>query len=242
MIAIGPEHFRAMLDGFHQMDEHFRTAPFARNLPVLMGIGLASSVVPLYISEVAPAKARGSQVSLFQLALTVGILLAYIADYLFGASGSWRWMLGLAVVPGILLGGGMLYLPETPRYLARQGQLDLARGVLTKIRGTPDVSAEFQEIKTAAQKREQHRSFSDLLLPAIRPALIIGIGIAVFQQITASIRLFIRNVRHSWSITPLSVILSEAKNLGIFSHWLSFQMRGFFASLRMTGGGLFFYE
>ncbi|MGA9057440.1 MAG: MFS transporter [Terriglobia bacterium] len=78
----------------------------------------------------------------------------------------------------------MLYLPETPRYLARQGQLDLARGVLTKIRGTPDVSAEFQEIKTAAQKREQHRSFSDLLLPAIRPALIIGIGIAVFQQIT----------------------------------------------------------
>jgi flagellar biosynthesis protein FliQ len=118
----------------------------------------------------------------------------------------------------------------------------LARGVLTKIRGTPDVSAEFQEIKTAAQKREQHRSFSDLLLPAIRPALIIGIGIAVFQQITASIRLFIRNVRHSWSITPLSVILSEAKNLGIFSHWLSFQMRGFFASLRMTGGGLFFYE
>jgi MFS family permease len=78
-----------------------------------VGIGLASSVVPLYISEVAPAKARGSQVSLFQLALTVGILLAYIADYLFGASGSWRWMLGLAVVPGILLVGGC-YISQKP--------------------------------------------------------------------------------------------------------------------------------
>jgi len=79
-------------------------------LVVGAGIGLASSVVPLYISEIAPADARGWQVSLFQLAVTVGILVAYITDYTLAASGNWRWMLGLAVVPGAMLGAGMLYL------------------------------------------------------------------------------------------------------------------------------------
>jgi len=148
------------------------------------GIGLASSVVPLYISEIAPADARGWQVSLFQLAITVGILVAYIADYTFAASGNWRWMLGLAVVPGAMLGAGMLYLPETPRYLARQGHFDSARSVLIKIRGMQDVDAEFLQIKAATQKTELRGRFSDLLLPAIRRAMIIGIGLAVFQQVT----------------------------------------------------------
>ena len=164
----------------------------AGSIPVLIvgrvvvgaGIGLASSVVPLYISEIAPADARGWQVSLFQLAITVGILVAYIADYTFAASGNWRWMLGLAVVPGAMLGAGMLYLPETPRYLARQGHFDSARSVLIKIRGMQDVDAEFLQIKAATQKTELRGRFSDLLLPAIRRAMIIGIGLAVFQQVT----------------------------------------------------------
>jgi len=164
----------------------------AGSIPILIvgrvvvgvGIGLASSVVPLYISEIAPANARGWQVSLFQLAITVGILVAYIADYAFAASGSWRWMFGLAVVPGAMLGAGMLYLPETPRYLARQGHFDSARSVLVRIRGIEDVDAEFLQIKSAAQKPELRGRFSDLLLPAIRPAMIIGIGLAVFQQVT----------------------------------------------------------
>jgi len=153
-------------------------------LVVGAGIGLASSVVPLYISEIAPADARGWQVSLFQLAITVGILVAYVADYTFAASGNWRWMLGLAVVPGAMLGAGMLYLPETPRYLARQGRFDSARSVLVKIRGIEDVDAEFLQIKAATQKTELRGRFSDLLLPDIRRAMIIGIGLAVFQQVT----------------------------------------------------------
>jgi sugar porter (SP) family MFS transporter len=149
-----------------------------------MGIGLASSVVPLYISEISPAKARGWQVSLFQLAITVGILAAYLADYAFTPSAAWRWMLGLAVVPGALLGAGMLYLPETPRFLARHGHFDLARTVLVKIRSTPNVEKEFQEIKAASQESALHGHVSDLLLPAVRPALMIGIGLAIFQQVT----------------------------------------------------------
>jgi sugar porter (SP) family MFS transporter len=149
-----------------------------------MGIGLASSVVPLYISEISPANARGWQVSLFQLAVTVGILAAYLADYAFTPTGAWRWMLGLAVVPGALLGIGMLFLPETPRFLARHGHFDLSRTVLIKIRGTQDVEKEFQEIKATSQESALRGHISDLLLPALRPALIIGIFLGVFQQIT----------------------------------------------------------
>jgi sugar porter (SP) family MFS transporter len=149
-----------------------------------MGIGLASSVVPLYISEISPAKARGWQVSLFQLAITVGILAAYVADYAFTPSAAWRWMLGLAVIPGALLGAGMLCLPETPRFLARHGHFDLARTVLIKIRGTQDIEKEFQEIKAASQGSALRGHVSDLLLPALRPALMIGIGLAIFQQVT----------------------------------------------------------
>jgi sugar porter (SP) family MFS transporter len=148
------------------------------------GIGLASSVVPLYISEISPAKARGWQVSLFQLAITVGILAAYLADYAFTPSAAWRWMLGLAVIPGGLLGAGMLFLPETPRFLARHGHFDLARTVLVKIRGTENVENEFQDIKTASQASALRGHVSDLLLPAVRPALMIGIGLAIFQQVT----------------------------------------------------------
>lgn len=88
------------------------------------------------------------------------------------------------MVPGALLGAGMLSLPETPRYLARHGRLDQARRVLSKARGTQDVDAEFQQIKAALAEPEQRGQLSDLLSPAVRPALIVGIGLAIFQQVT----------------------------------------------------------
>ncbi len=101
-----------------------------------LGIGLACTTVPIYISEVAPPEARGWQVSLFQLAITVGILGAYLVDFAFAKSEAWRWMLGLAVVPGIILGTGMLFLPESPRWLAKYLHPEAARAVLVRIRGT----------------------------------------------------------------------------------------------------------
>jgi SP family galactose:H+ symporter-like MFS transporter len=149
-----------------------------------VGIGLASTTVPVYISEVAPPAARGWQVSLFQLAITVGILMAYVVDYAFAPSGGWRWMLGLAAVPGIVLGLGMLYLPESPRWLAKHGQTEKALKILSRIRGGEDASAEFKEIQSALAQSSQEGRWTDLFRPAIRPALIVGIGLAVFQQIT----------------------------------------------------------
>jgi len=149
-----------------------------------LGIGLASASVPVYISEVSPANARGWQVSLFQLAITVGILVAYIVDYAFAAIQGWRWMFGLAVVPAAIFGLGMLFLPESPRWLARRGHHDKARAMLMRIRGTSDVSAELQEIERSLTHANERGQLSDLLAPSIRPALVVGIGLAIFQQVT----------------------------------------------------------
>ncbi|MDE3136933.1 MAG: sugar porter family MFS transporter [Acidobacteriota bacterium] len=149
-----------------------------------LGIGLSSTTVPLYISEISPAKARGWQVSLFQLAITVGILAAYIVDYAFSGSQSWRWMLGLAVVPGLVLGIGMFFMPETPRWLARRGRPEQARRVLEKVRGSADVTEELQEIEATLAASQERGRWADLWSPTVRPALLIGTGLAMFQQIT----------------------------------------------------------
>jgi sugar porter (SP) family MFS transporter len=150
-----------------------------------LGIGLSSGTVPVYISEVSPADARGWQVSLFQLAITVGILLAYVVDYAFAAIQGWRWMFGLAVVPAAIFGLGMVFLPESPRWLAAHGQIDRARAMLARIRGTSDVDIEMREIVEGIERGQGPRGrLSDLFAPSLRPALIVGIGLAVFQQVT----------------------------------------------------------
>jgi MFS transporter, SP family, galactose:H+ symporter len=149
-----------------------------------LGIGLSSGTVPVYISEVSPPEARGWTVSLFQLAITVGILLAYVVDYAFAAIQGWRWMLGLAVVPAAIFAVGMVVLPETPRWLARQGRLDAARAVLVRIRGTSNVDAEMRDIEVSLKYAEERGRLSDLLHPSLRAALIVGIGLAIFQQVT----------------------------------------------------------
>jgi sugar porter (SP) family MFS transporter len=153
-------------------------------LIVGLGIGFATSTVPIYISEVSPPQSRGWQVSLFQLAITIGILAAYVVDYTFSGSASWRWMLGLAFVPGAILGLGMLRMPESPRWLAEHGQSNLARRILARIRGTEDIESEWLEIQKTLTETEERGRFSDLLSPTLRTALLIGIGLAIFQQVT----------------------------------------------------------
>ncbi len=98
-----------------------------------IGIGFSSVVAPLYISEVAPAEVRGALVSLYQFAITVGILAAYAVDFAFSGGGQWRWMLGLAVIPSLVLVGGMLVMPESPRYLFKVGNATRARDELARI-------------------------------------------------------------------------------------------------------------
>jgi sugar porter (SP) family MFS transporter len=149
-----------------------------------LAIGLASTNVPVYLSEVAPSHARGWVVSLFQLAVTVGIVVAYLTDYAFASIEGWRWMLGLAVVPALVFGAGMFFLPETPRWLIRRGQHDVAHGVLIRIRALADVQVEMEEIKASLAQQTESGRWVDLLKRQVRPALIVGLGLAVFQQIT----------------------------------------------------------
>ena len=157
---------------------------FAGRIIVGLGIGLSSGTVPVYISEVSPPDARGWTVSLFQLSITVGILLAYLVDYAFSQSQGWRWMFGLAVIPAAIFALGMYFLPESPRWLIRRGRQEAARAILSRIRDTPDVDSELQEIERSFVESQEHGNWRDLLSPALRPALIVGIGLAVLQQIT----------------------------------------------------------
>ncbi|MGB9070575.1 MAG: sugar porter family MFS transporter [Candidatus Acidiferrales bacterium] len=157
---------------------------FCGRVIVGLGIGLSSGTVPVYISEVSPPDARGWTVSLFQLAITFGILLAYLVDYAFASMQGWRWMFGLAVVPAAIFALGMFYLPESPRWLVRRGRRDSARAILSRVRDSSDVGAELEDIERSFQASQEHGNWRDLLSPALRPALIVGIGLAVFQQVT----------------------------------------------------------
>jgi SP family galactose:H+ symporter-like MFS transporter len=154
-------------------------------LLVGLGIGGASMLTPLYLSEIAPAKERGALVSFNQLAVTLGILVSYLVGYGFAASGAWRWMLGLGGVPGVVLAASMLLLPETPRWLAGHGHIDKARAALQRLRGSgTNIDEEVQhlcaDLKTATQTKPESR----LGHATSRLPLVVGICLAVFQQVT----------------------------------------------------------
>lgn len=165
-------------------------AAFAPDFPILLlarlviglAVGTSSMVVPLYIGEMAPARMRGALVSLNQLAITIGILAAYLVDYGFSASGNWRLMFGLAAIPAGVLFIGMLFQKESPHWLIAQGRDEDAQRALRRLRGPQDdVDAEIAEVRNLGRHRS---SLRELLNPQIRPALLMGISLAVFQQIT----------------------------------------------------------
>jgi sugar porter (SP) family MFS transporter len=151
-----------------------------------LGVGLASMIVPLYIAEIAPADRRGALVSLNQLMITIGILLSYIVGVIFTPIEGWRYMFGVALIPALILGIGMFMLPESPRWLFEHGQIAKARTVLSRSRSPEEVDREFQEMEEIKELEEEQArvSYKELLAPYVRPALIIGIGLAIFQQIT----------------------------------------------------------
>jgi MFS transporter, SP family, galactose:H+ symporter len=159
------------------------TVLLAARFVVGLGIGFSSVVAPLYISEVAPSSVRGALVSLYQFAITVGILAAYVIDYVLAGGGQWRWMLGLAVVPSLVLMLGMIVMPESPRYLFKIALGGKAREELDRIYG--DSSAAMLEERSIVESlKTRAAGFEAFAQPAIRLALFIGIALAVLQQIT----------------------------------------------------------
>ncbi len=149
-----------------------------------VAIGVASAAAPVYISEVAPPESRGQLVTFFQLAVTVGILVAYLVGYAFDGIEGWRWMLGLGCVPALALAFGMIRMPQSPRWLVMTGDDYAARATLAKIRvDDPDtIDREIEEIKEGLD--EKPGTWSELLQPVVKAALVVGVGLAVLQQVT----------------------------------------------------------
>jgi sugar porter (SP) family MFS transporter len=151
-------------------------------LVIGLAVGSASMVVPLYIGEAAPPKIRGGLVSLNQLAITVGILVSYLADYGLQSSANWRLMFGLAAIPAVMLGVGMLFQRESPAWLIRKGRDDEARGVLARLREPAEIEPEIAEVHEVASSHT--RRVREMFTRALRPLLMIGVMLAIFQQIT----------------------------------------------------------
>src|ERR1700756_5074656 len=150
-------------------------------LAVGLAIG-ASYTAPLYIGEIAPPNLRGGLVTLNQLAITVGILLSYVVDALFAPNQSWRWMLASGVLPAIALELGVVFLPESPRWLLLHGFRERAMKTFARIRATENNGAEIDEILEHAQTGSG--KIAELLRPMTMRVIFLGAGLAVIQQVT----------------------------------------------------------
>jgi MFS transporter, SP family, arabinose:H+ symporter len=164
-----------------------------------IAVGIASNVVPLYISEIAPVHIRGRLVTCYQLAITVGILFAYISNAIvLNLSGSidsdnvwafvqfmfvdeiWRGMFGVETIPALLFLAGIFMIPESPRWLFHQNREEEGKSVLKRITGIKKAEESAKEIRETVQEEEY--SYKELLKPGLRKALIIGIFLPVFSQ------------------------------------------------------------
>lgn len=159
---------------------------FAGRLFLGIAIGISSYAVPMYIAEIAPAKHRGALVSSFQLLITVGILVSYLSDLGFADESdleSWRPMFLVGVIPALILLIGMIFLPETPRFLIGKGKEQKGREILQKLEEPHLVEPEIEKMKKDIALEEQSpSSFKTLFKPWLRMPLFIGIGVMFIQQ------------------------------------------------------------
>ena len=163
-----------------------------------VGIGIVSIVSPIYISEVSPAKIRGTLVSLYQLAVTIGFLLAYLMNWVIDANGSlsvagnlwtnmwncemWRGMLGSETLPALLFFIIIFFIPESPKWLIVNGKIDKASHVLNKIYASQAEVQDEIDVTCRSLEGENKGKWSDLLKPGIIVAVIAGSAIAILGQ------------------------------------------------------------
>ena len=149
-----------------------------------MGVGMASVVSPMYIAEISPAKIRGRLVALNQLAIVVGILLSYLSNWLLVDTGinNWRYMLVAEILPAITFLVGLFFIPESPRWLTKEGLEKEALDVLNVVAGAANADHELQEVKKSLA--EKKTSLKELLHPSLRRVLIVGILFSLFAHIT----------------------------------------------------------
>lgn len=155
-----------------------------------LGIGLASVVVPVYVAEMSPVRMRGRLTMMWQVMINLGILVSSLVAGLFSLTDQhgWRYMLGLSAVPGVMQFLGFLFMPESPRWLVDKGHVDLALRVLVRMRGHSDVISELEDIKKSVEESREvqmkgcQKLQRILTTRPVRKALVVGVGILVFQQ------------------------------------------------------------
>lgn len=180
------------------------------------GVGMATFVVPLYLSEISPKKIRGAFVSLFQLSLTFGILFAYLINYLCSSLPSnWRMMLGIGVIPSLVLLFSTLFIKDSPRWLFVKGRKDEAQEIFRKLK----MEDELEELKTASDKEEKLKLEKWLIKP-----LLLGIGI-MFVQICTGINTIIYyapTIFQFGGFTEAKTALGATISVGIINFLMTF--------------------
>jgi sugar porter (SP) family MFS transporter len=139
----------------------------------------------MYIAEISPSSIRGRNVAINQLTIVIGILVTNLINYALADSGpdAWRWMFGLGALPSLLFLFGVLWLPESPRWLVKAGHPDRAQAVLSKIGNRRFVDDTFEDIKVSLTGMRTQQSYRDVFHKSVRPAVQVGIILAVFQQL-----------------------------------------------------------
>ena len=150
-----------------------------------LSVGAISVTVPVYLAEIAPARARGTLAGLFQLAISTGILVAYLVSLALKNGGHWRLMLGLAAAPALLLLIGTAFQPESPRWLIRKGREQEAREVLSTTRSPDELEVEIAEIRQVNAADSRRPRLLELLADRrVAKLLFIGGGLALLQQVS----------------------------------------------------------
>jgi sugar porter (SP) family MFS transporter len=146
-----------------------------------IGVGMASMLSPMYIAEVSPAHMRGRNVAINQLTIVFGILITNLVNYTLADSGpdAWRWMFGLGVIPSGLFFLGVLWLP---RWLVKAGKQEQAKKTLDKIGNSAFAENTFNDIQKSLQGNTK-QSYKAVFAKSVRPAVVVGITLAVFQQL-----------------------------------------------------------
>lgn len=170
----------AILSGFAPSYDALIMARF------LLGIalGMASLIAPLYLGEIAPKRLRGAVISVYQVMINTGIVLAYLDDAILTTGGHWRWMLSLIAIPSTIAGIFFIFLPRSPRWLVLKNKLKEAKNVLFHITPVTDVvEKDLKEIKQAAKKNVSG-GLSELKDKRMRKVLILGVFLMMLQQYT----------------------------------------------------------
>lgn len=149
-----------------------------------IGVGMASMLSPLYIAEISPASIRGRNVAINQLTIVIGILVTNLTNYFLADSGpdAWRWMFGLGFVPSILFLLGVVFLPESPRWQIQKGLIDKATKTLTKIGSGTFAASTIADVKKTVSGNVKP-NYSVIFEKSVRPAFVVGITLAIFQQL-----------------------------------------------------------